>query len=161
MTDTEHQPEKWFWEAGGDDCPHGPEPDDDSPEWDEWSDRHQWSAQDVQICLDAPAEDMCGACSADHGDAVAWSVCRARPHARAKEEAVPKTSTEHRPVTVFVGLYECLDRECDDYYTEDGDEAPGVETCSHISTEVVCSCQRQANGEYSTDIPCSAAAVPA
>lgn len=160
MTDIEHQPEKWYWEAGGDTCPHGPEPDDNSPEWDAWSDRHQWSPQDVRICLDAPAGDMCGACSEDHGDAIAWSVCRARPHARPKGGAVPNTDPAHQPVTVLVGIYECLDRECDEYFTDDGDEKTDMEACSHIREEQVCSCQRQANGEYSSE-PCTAAAVTA
>lgn len=76
---TDHKPEPWFWEAGSEHCPHGPEPEDDtSPEWDEWSDRHTGSPQDVVICLDAPMGDHCPECSYDHNDPVPWSACDER-----------------------------------------------------------------------------------
>ncbi|MFD6553755.1 hypothetical protein [Streptomyces sp. NPDC058398] len=79
---TDHQPEPWFGEAGSDPCPHGPEPKDDSPEWDVWyevtSDRHTGSPQDVRICLDAPIGDYCPECSADHNEPVPWSLCDSR-----------------------------------------------------------------------------------
>lgn len=64
---TDHQPEPWYWEAGSEHCPHGPE-----------SDRHTASPQDVVICLDAPMGDHCPECSADHGDAVPWADCPER-----------------------------------------------------------------------------------
>jgi hypothetical protein len=44
----------------------------------------------------------------------------------------------HQPMTLLVGGEECLDRECDDYFTEDGESDPGVERCSHIREEQVC-----------------------
>lgn len=77
---SDHKPEPWYWGADTEHCPHGPEPTDDmSPAWDEWSDRHQWSPQDVQICLDAPMGDHCPECSAENGDPVPWSDCPKNP----------------------------------------------------------------------------------
>lgn len=161
MTETtDHQPEKWFWEAGSDKCPHGPEPEYTSPAWDDWHDRHTGSPQDVRICLDAPAGDVCGACSEEYNEAVPWSACRTRAHARPKQGVVPSIDATHEPVTILVGTEDCLERECEEYVTEDGDDDPTVETCSHIRTEVSCSCKRQADGEYALE-PCSLAAIPA
>lgn len=156
MTTADHRPEPWYWEAGSDRCPHGLEPDDDSPEWDAWYERHTGSPQDVRICLDAPAGDVCETCSGENGEAVPWSACRTRHHVRPKQGMVPAPDGEHQPVVVLVGTYECLDRECEEYFTDDGDSNPGVEHCSHIREEVVCSCQRQDDGEYSSE-PCPAA----
>ncbi|WP_448333553.1 hypothetical protein [Streptomyces sp. DSM 41534] len=84
MTD-QHEPAPFYWEAGGDQCPHGPEPDRNSPEIDDWWDRHTGSPQDVYICLDAPAGDACLACSDEVGEMVPWDLCRAREHARPTE----------------------------------------------------------------------------
>lgn len=136
MTATDdHKPEPWYWEANSDECPHGPEPEDDSPEWDEWMDRHTWAPQDVRICLDAPAGTACPACSAECGDMVPWSRCENRDHAR----PLPKTTApQHRPVTVEVAGLECLERECKEFFTDDGDEIPGKETCSHFRQMEVC-----------------------
>ncbi|MGW2861888.1 hypothetical protein [Streptomyces sp. NPDC001205] len=75
MTDFDHQPEPWFWEAGSEHCPHGAEPDRDSDAWDVWAERHDGSPQDVFICLDAPMGDHCPACSDEHGAPVPWSDC--------------------------------------------------------------------------------------
>ncbi|BBB01041.1 hypothetical protein RVR_8274 [Actinacidiphila reveromycinica] len=44
----------------------------------------------------------------------------------------------HHPITLLVGGQECLDRECEEYATEDGGNDPGVERCSHIREEIVC-----------------------
>ncbi|BBC35245.1 hypothetical protein SGFS_065390 [Streptomyces graminofaciens] len=89
---------------------------------------------------------------------VPWEACRVREHARPKHGIVPSIDTAHEPVTVLVGTFECLDRECDEYFDDDGREDPGIERCSHIREEQVCSCQRQDNGEYSSE-PCRAAAA--
>jgi hypothetical protein len=78
VTDTDHQPEPWFWEAGSEHCPHGAEPDRDSDVWDVWAERHSGSPQDVVVCLDAPMGDHCPECSADHGEPVPWSLCDAK-----------------------------------------------------------------------------------
>lgn len=158
-TETDHKPESWFHEIGSDACPHGAEPDDDTPEWDTWyeatSSRHTGSQQDVRICLDAPAGEACGDCSDDSGQMVPWTACRTRSHRKPKDGVVPNPDAAHQPVVVLVGTEECLDRECDEYFTDDGDLDPGVERCSHIGTELACSCQQQANGEYG-DEPCTA-----
>src|SRR5690606_41839629 len=39
---------------------------------------------------------------------------------------------QHRPVTVDVAGLECLERECEEFFTDDGDEIPGKDTCSHF-----------------------------
>jgi hypothetical protein len=41
------------------------------------------------------------------------------------------------PTTVFGGLADCLDGDCDEYATEDG-QPTGIERCSHIREEQVC-----------------------
>lgn len=48
------------------------------------------------------------------------------------------TTADHRPVILLVGGEDCLDRECDEYFTDDGEPDPGVERCSHITEEQVC-----------------------
>lgn len=80
MTQTdEHRPQPWYWEAGSDKDPHGAEPEDDTPEWDAWYERHTGSPQDVRICLDAPMGDHCPECSADHNAPVQWADCPRNP----------------------------------------------------------------------------------
>lgn len=54
--------------------------------------------------------------------------------------------TSHRPMTLYVGTYDCLERECAEYLTEDGYDDPGVERCSHVLTQQVCA-------ECSTELP--------
>lgn len=149
---TVHRPEPWFWEAGSDKCPHGAEPADDSPEWDAWDDRHSASPQGVVICLDAPMGDVCVECSEDHNEAVPWSACDERAHARPQPGTVPAPDGSHQPVTVWVSTLECFERECDEYATDDGDDNPAVERCSHISFELVCGgCSvAGSDGEYET-----------
>ncbi|MFI5769609.1 hypothetical protein ACIA74_13815 [Streptomyces sp. NPDC051658] len=150
----EHGP--FYWNADTDFCKHGAEPDSESDgeAWDLWSDRHPVS-DDGRICLDAPAGEACLDCSADDGEMVTWRDCRVREHARPKRGVVPNPDADHQQVTVWVGTVECLERECEQYFTEDGDLDPGVEGCSHIREEQACSCQRQADGEYSSE-PCPA-----
>lgn len=159
MTD-QHQHGAFYWGAGGEHCPHGTEPDRDSAAWDTWAERHTGSPQDVFICLDAPAGEACLECSDEHGDMVPWALCRVREHARPKHGVTPTPDMTHEPVTVWIGTYECLDRECEEYVTEDGDDDPGVERCSHIREELACSCQREGDGEYGS-VPCLAATASA
>ncbi|MGW6741706.1 hypothetical protein ACWGDX_13425 [Streptomyces sp. NPDC055025] len=160
MTDQQHNPGAFYWSANSDLCKHGAEPDweIDGEAWDAWSDRHPVS-DDGHICLDAPAGEACLDCSADEVGMVPWADCRVREHARPKRGMVPNPDVRHQPVTVWVGTHECLDRECDEYFTDDGDTDPGVEGCSHIREERACSCQRGDDGEYSS-APCPAV-VPA
>ena len=149
-TDSAHQPEPWYHEAGSSKCPHGPEPEDrDGDAWDVWAERHTGSPQDVFICLDAPMGDVCEECSNDVGEAVPWSACETRRHAHPKPGTEP-TPEAHEPVEVWVGTGDCLERECEDYFTEDGDEIPGKERCSHIGVELICGgCStRDADGYY-------------
>lgn len=134
---TEHKPEPWYREAGSDKCPHGPEPEDrDSAAWDTWGERHVASPQDVYICLDAPMGDHCDACYKTHGEAVPWSACDARTHASLRPGA--EAGPGHEAVEVWVGTFECLNRECEEYFDADGNEIPGKDRCSHIGTEVIC-----------------------
>jgi hypothetical protein len=137
VTEDIHEPAPWYWEAGSTKCPHGAEPDEDSPEWDAWSDRHVWSPQDVSVCLDAPMGDVCEECSANHGEAVPWSACDAQAHAHPKP-GTKFTPGAHEPVEVWTGTTECLERECEEYATDDGDDRPDVERCSHIGVELLC-----------------------
>ncbi|MEU1433994.1 hypothetical protein ABZ438_07835 [Streptomyces sp. NPDC005786] len=135
MTDT-HEPEAWFHEAGSDQCPHGAEPDRTSDAWDVWADRHTGSPQDVYICLEAPAGEACGTCSAEDGEMVPWSACHER--ARTKEQPAPEQRAAHERITVQVAGLECLERECEEFFTDDGDEIPGKDTCSHFSEMDIC-----------------------
>lgn len=111
--DSAHQPEPWYHEVGSDECPHGAEPDDNTPEHDAWEDatseRHQPSGQGITICLDAPAGDVCEECSNDVGEAVPWSACETRRHAHPKPGTEP-TPEAHEPVEVWVGTGDCLER---------------------------------------------------
>lgn len=66
------------------------------------------------------------------------------------------TATQHRPIVLLTGSEECLDRECEDYFTEDGEPDPGVERCSHIREQEVCeACSGQPNqdGYYGPVVP--------
>lgn len=157
MTTAGHTPETWYWEAGSEHCPHGPEPDRNSDAWDNWAERHTGSPQDVYICLDAPIGEVCGTCSEEYGDAISMHACRARNHTSPKPGTTPRTEA-HEPVPVFVGTYECLDRECDEYFTDDGDEKTNMERCSHITTEVICGGCSKADGHgyyYEPTVPWS------
>lgn len=41
------------------------------------------------------------------------------------------------PMALFVGPEICLDRECDEYATDDGDDT-GIDQCSHLRQEQAC-----------------------
>ncbi|MDT0306160.1 hypothetical protein RM780_04180 [Streptomyces sp. DSM 44917] len=60
------------------------------------------------------------------------------------------TTMTHAPLLIFAGPVECLERECEEYATEDGHDDPGVERCSHIRVEEVCAgCSTQTDdGEF-------------
>lgn len=133
----DHEPTKFYWEAGSEHCPHGAEPDYDADPgaWDDWYERHTGSPQDVRICLDAPMGDHCPACSAEHGDMVPWSRCENRKHARPRQAA----ADQHRMVIADVGSLECLERECEEFFTEDGEQIPGKTICSHVQELQICS----------------------
>ena len=150
----EHEPEKFYWAAGSDECPHGTEPDwrTDGEAHDTWMNRHI-SSDDFLICLDAPMGMGCSACSAENGEMVDWAFCRVCDHARPKSGIVPSPGEEHQQVSVWVGPLDCFDRECDEYFDEEGNERPGIEFCSHIKGDVSCSCRRQEDGEYAAG-PC-------
>lgn len=152
-----HEPGAFYWNADSPYCKHGVEPDSetDGDAWDTWADVHPVS-DDGRICLDAPAGEACLACSTEHGDMVPWSRCEGRDHIRPQRGMVPTPGVEHQQVPVWGGSLDCLERECDEYYDEDGDEIPGMDRCSHIREEYACSCQRQPDGEYSST-PCPAA----
>lgn len=132
-----HQPEPWFHEAGSSKCPHGPEPDDrDSAEYDTWWERHH-QADTCVICLDAPMGNCCPECSADVSEPVPWADCADRKHAQPKPGTAP-TLEAHEPVEVWVGTTECLERECEELFDDQGDEIPGKERCSHVGVELIC-----------------------
>lgn len=57
-------------------------------------------------------------------------------------------TTQHRPVTAEVADLECLERQCDEYFTDDGDEIPGQDSCSHVRQMVICeACSDAAVGD--------------
>ena len=67
-----------------------------------------------------------------------------------------ETVTQHRPIVLLTGSEDCLDRECEDYFTEDGEPDPGVERCSHIREETVCAAcsgTPDADGNYEHTVP--------
>ncbi|ACX71086.1 hypothetical protein pZL12.9c [Streptomyces phage ZL12] len=158
MTERPHEHGSYYWNADSPHCKHGAEPDwnTDGEAWDRWSDKHPVS-DDGHICLDAPAGEACLDCSTEEGDMVPWADCRTREHARPKHGIVPNPGVEHQQVAVWIGTRECLERDCEDYFTEDGDEIPGKDRCFHIREEQACSCQRGEDGEYS-DTLCTATA---
>lgn len=45
---------------------------------------------------------------------------------------------DHQPMTLESGPGDCIDRECEEYYGEDGEPYPGVTSCSHLTDVVVC-----------------------
>jgi hypothetical protein len=70
------------------------------------------------------------------------------------------------PITLLAGPVDCLDGDCDEYATEDGDPT-GIERCSHITDQQACeqhSTFEDSEWEYCTHAepwPCQHAAVPA
>lgn len=76
---------------------------------------------------------------------------------------MPETKTaNHAALALLVGPLECLERECDEYVTEAGDDDPGVERCSHVRLQHVCvDCSTQLpDGDWDpvVDWPCTPAA---
>ncbi|WP_405548809.1 hypothetical protein [Streptomyces microflavus] len=157
MPERQHEHGPYYWNADTPHCKHGDEPDQstDCEAHDRWSDRHPES-ENGHICLDAPMGEACRDCSAEDGEFVPWGACRTREHARPKNGVAPNPDTEHQQVPVWVGPYWCLERDCEDYFTDDGDEIPSKDRCSHIREGQACACQRNADGEY--DGVCTATA---
>lgn len=76
------------------------------------------------------------------------------------------TSTDtatHHPMILIVGTVDCLERECEEYVTEDGENDPGVERCSHLREETVCAaCSGPENdGLYEHTVPWPCPLAPA
>lgn len=162
MPDLPHESGPTFWHADADECKHGDEPniETDGAAWDIWSDRHPIGISDIgRICLDASAGYACLDCSAEEGDMVPWPACRVRDHRRPARGMAPNPDAKHQQVTVWVGTFECLERECDEYFTDGGDEIPDKERCSHIRDELACSCQRGADGDYDGTCPLAEPAI--
>jgi hypothetical protein len=132
---TDHQPEQFYWDAETEHCPHKPIPERYTDAWDEWMTLGHQPYDDGILCLSAPAMDGCPACTAEHGDMVPWSHCDERDHARARTIS---SKPQHRPVTADVGSLECWERECDDFFTDEGDEIPGKTECSHLTQMEIC-----------------------
>ena len=152
----DHEAEQFYWNADTKYCPHTqPDIENDGDAWDIWRERHPASDYGP-ICLDAPADICCPACSAEHVDMVPWDRCEGRDHARPVRGAVPNPDAEHQAVQVWVGGIDCLERECEEYFTDDGDEKADLEVCSHIRVETACSCRRLPSGDYDIE-PCPAA----
>jgi hypothetical protein len=155
----DHEPAQFYWDAETEHCPHKPIPERNTDAWDQWMCNHQ-PYDDGVLCLSAPAGTACPACSAEHGDMVPWDRCEGRDHVRPARGITPTPEPEHQQVPVWVGGLECLERECDEYFTDDGDEITDLEKCSHIREDTCCSCRRIGPGEYSMD-PCPLEAATA
>jgi hypothetical protein len=149
----EHEPAQFYWDTETEHCPHKPIPERGTDAWDEWMTLGHQPYDDGVLCLSAPAGTACPACSAELGDMVPWDRCEGRDHTRPKRGLVPNPDAEHQPVQVWVGGIDCLERECDEYFTDDGDEKTDLEVCSHIREETSCSCRRLPLGEYAME-PC-------
>lgn len=132
---TDHEPAQFYFDAETEHCPHKPIPASFTDAWDQWMTLGHQPYDDGVLCLSAPAGTACPACSAEHGDIVRWDRCRNRQHARAHRAA---SKPQHRPVTAEVADLECLERECDDFFTDDGDEIPGKTVCSHLHEMEIC-----------------------
>jgi hypothetical protein len=130
----DHEAAQFYWDAETEHCPHKPIPERDTDAWDQWMCNHQ-PYDDGILCRDAPAGTACPACSAELGDMIPWSRCRNRKHTKARQLLA---EPQHRPVTVTGGDLECLERECEDFFTDDGDEIPGKTECSHLYEMQIC-----------------------
>ncbi|MFD7465079.1 hypothetical protein [Streptomyces tendae] len=136
MTDLyDHEPKQFYFGADTEYCPHKPIPERHTDAWDEWMALGHQAYDDGILCLAAPCGIGCPACSAESGDMVPWSRCENRPHTPARTE--PR-APRHRALTVEVGSLECWERECDEFFTEDGDEIPGKTACSHLTEMEIC-----------------------
>ncbi|WP_329472675.1 hypothetical protein OIE75_29450 [Streptomyces sp. NBC_01723] len=149
----DHEPKQFYWDAETNHCPHKPIPERNTDAWDQWMtlghQPYDNGSDHGTLCLSAPAGTACPACSAEHGDMVPWERCEGRDHIRPANGIAPNPEVEHQAIPVWVGSLECLERECEDFFTDDGDEKFDVETCSHVREETACSCQALGSGEYS------------
>jgi hypothetical protein len=79
-------------------------------------------------------------------------------HAETSRPVEPDNAhqTTHQPLTLESGPGDCIERECEEYYGEDGEPYPGVTSCSHLTDVVVCSgCTPEPtdDGLYLTSVP--------
>lgn len=136
-----------------DGCPHGPEPALDTTAWDDWMDLgHEVTGSGI-VCLSVPVGSGCATCSADAGKPVLWDQCIERVWRRSCDEITGMVSVHHT-IPVWEGPQECLNRECGEYFDDDGAEIISLVTCSHISRSTACSCQQISDVEFS-DQPCT------
>jgi hypothetical protein len=47
--------------------------------------------------------------------------------------------SQHTPIEVPVGPWDCIDRACEQYEGPDGSDLPDVTYCSHVTVLVLCS----------------------
>ncbi|GAA1781126.1 MULTISPECIES: hypothetical protein [Actinomycetes] len=47
-------------------------------------------------------------------------------------------TTTHQPTTVYAGPVDCIERECEEFWDDEGEDRPGVNLCSHIAAEQIC-----------------------
>lgn len=57
------------------------------------------------------------------------------------------TSTDHQPTTVYAGPTECIERDCDEFWDDEGEDRPDVNLCSHIAAERICTACSEAPAE--------------
>ncbi|MFH8531571.1 hypothetical protein ACH4GE_24510 [Streptomyces tendae] len=137
MTDlNDHEPKQFYFDAETEHCPHKPIPERHTDAWDEWMTLGHQPYDYGILCLSAPCGTGCPACSAEQGDMVPWSRCETRSHTRPLRSRTD--APQHRPVTAEVADLECLERECEEFFTDDGDEIPGKDTCSHVREMEIC-----------------------
>lgn len=79
-------------------------------------------------------------------------------------EGTTAPAPEHHPLTLETGPVDCIDRECDEYFNEDGVEELHVASCSHLTDVIVCGkCSKleRHDGFYEATVPwpCPAVAV--
>lgn len=65
------------------------------------------------------------------------------------------TETAHTPLVILAGPADCFERECEDFFTEDGEEIPGKDRCTHITEQTICEqCStEQPDGSYEPTVP--------
>ncbi|WP_394436202.1 hypothetical protein [Streptomyces sp. SGAir0957] len=131
----DHEPKQFYWDAETEHCPHKPIPERHTDAWDEWMTLGHQPYDDGILCLSAPAGTGCPACTAESGDMIPWSRCENRSHTRPQQGAA---KPEHRPVTVEAAGLECLERECDEFFDDNGNEITSLEACSHFQSMEVC-----------------------
>jgi hypothetical protein len=64
-------------------------------------------------------------------------------------------TAQHTPITILVGPADCFERDCEEYATDEGDNNPDVQNCSHIREQVICEqCSTEGpEGDYEPAVP--------